>query len=205
MKITEMTLEQLYALPDETITEIVYGGWQDDGGKGIAALLLGGNPTVLCERAEGAAQLYHAGRVPCIIPTGGVQWDTEFGRMSEAECMKQHLLNLGVPEENIILENEATTTRENMIFGVVQMERGLRPRGPFRVYVVSSAPHLRRSLALAKTYFPRIAQAIGYPGTCPTAARDKWHADEGMRKRVLREVEFLKKYADTGEIEDIAF
>ena len=205
MKITEMSLEALMALPDEQITEIVYGNWQDDGGKGIAALLLGGNPTVHRERAQGAAQLYHAGRVPYIIPTGGVQWDTEFGRMSEAEGLKRILLELGVPEEAIILENEATTTRENMIFGAVQIERNLRPRGPFRIYVVSSAAHLRRSLALAKVYLPRTAQVFGYPGVCPEGTREMWHTDEKQRKRVLREVEFLRKYTGTGEIEDVEF
>lgn len=205
MKITEMTLQQLYALPDERITEMVYGGWQDDGGDGVAAILLGGNPLVLRERAEGAAQLYHAGRVPYIIPTGGVMWDTEFGRKTEAEALKEYLLEYGVPGEAIILENEATTTRENMIFAVVQISRRIHPHGRFRVYVVTSMPHVRRSLALAKTYLPRTAEIIGYPGTCPGAARDQWFKDEWMRGRVLREVEFLKKYADTGEIEDFEF
>lgn len=205
MRLSEVSVEQMASFSMEQVTEIVFGGWEDDGEKAIAALLLGGNPIVLRERAQGAAQLYHEGKVPLIIPTGGVQWDTDSGRMSEAEYLKMLLKEYGVPEEAIALENEATTTRENMILGGLMIERRLRPRGPFRVYVVSSRSHLRRSLALARNYLPRTATVIGHPGVCPEGTRDQWYKNELQRTRGLRELEFLKKYVDTGEIEDIEF
>ena len=76
-------------MPNEQITEIVYdgGSLQDDGQSGLMALLLGGNPLVMKERAQGAANLYQAGRVKYIMPTGGVKWDTEFGHIIEAELL----------------------------------------------------------------------------------------------------------------------
>lgn len=79
------------------------GSLKDDGLSGIAAILLGGKPLVLRERAQAAAKLYHDGRVPCIIPTGGVQWDTELGLMSEADYMAHLLKEYKVPDDAILL------------------------------------------------------------------------------------------------------
>ena len=207
MKLSQQNYDALRQLPQDQITEIVYGNGscQDDGKTGVVALLLGGNPVVMPERAMGAANLYKAGRVKYIMPTGGVKWDTEFGHISEAECMKQHLLNLGIPEEVILLENEATTTRENMIYGPLQIERQLKIHGDYRVYVVTSPSHLRRSLALAKAYLPRKVLISGYPGVCPQGMPDTWHQDDFQAERVYREVELLHRFIHDGDIEDVEF
>ena len=207
MKLSQQNYDTLRQLPREQITEIVYGdsSCQDDGKEGLMALLLGGNPLVMKERAMGAANLYKAGRVKYIMPTGGVEWDTEFGRMSEANCMKQHLLNLGIPEEAILVENQATTTRENMIFATLQIERQLKVHGAYRVYVVTSPCHLRRSLALAKAYLPRKVLISGYPGVCPQGMPDTWPQDDFQAERVYREAELLHRFIHDGDIEDVEF
>lgn len=207
MKLSQQNYDTLRQLPVEQITEIVYGGdsCRDDGKEGTVALLLGGNPLVMPERALGAANLYKAGRVKYIMPTGGVKWDTEFGHISEADCMKQHLLNLGVPEEAILPENEATTTRENMIYCTLQLDRQLRLRGDYRVYVVTSPAHLRRSLALARAYLPRKVRISGYPGVCPQGMPDTWHQDAFQTERVYRELELLHRFIHDGDIDDVEF
>ncbi|MBQ2978243.1 MAG: YdcF family protein [Clostridia bacterium] len=207
MKLSQQNYDTLRQMPIEQITEIVYGGGslQDDGQSGLMALLLGGNPLVMKERAQGAANLYQAGRVKYIMPTGGVKWDTEFGHISEAECMKQHLMNMGIPEEAILLENQATTTRENMIFATLQIERQLKAHGDYRVYVVTSPCHMRRSLALAKAYLPRKVLISGYPGVCPQGMPDTWHQDEFQAERVYREAELLHRFIHAGDIDDVEF
>lgn len=205
MRLSELDQSALYELTDEQVNEIVYGPLTDDGASYLCALLLGGNPMVLRERAQGAAQLYASGRTQYIIPTGGVEWDTEYGHMSEAKALQRMLQEYGVPESAIILENEARTTRENMILGELQMERSLRPRGPFRVCIVSSPSHLRRSLLLARTYLPRTAILSVYPGVCPQGMKHCWYTDENQRERVYRELELLHQYISTGEIEDVEY
>jgi len=87
MKLSELDPNSLSELTHAQVTDIVFGVIGDDGLSGIAAVLLGGRPLVLRERAQAAAKLYHDGCVPCIIPTGGVKWETERGVCSEAEYM----------------------------------------------------------------------------------------------------------------------
>ena len=208
MKLSQQNYDTLRQMPKEQITEIVYGGGalQDDGDKGLLALLLGGHPQVMKERAQGAANLYLAGRVPYIMPTGGVKWDTEFGHISEADCMKRHLMNMGVPEEAILLENQATTTRENMLFGAIQMERHLRMRTPYRVYIVTAPYHLHRSMLLARTYLPRTVIVSGYAAHDPADRKDNWHLNPRLTENPIeKEVYLLKSYIDNGEIEDFEF
>lgn len=205
MKLSAFDKDKLDELTREQVSEIVFGSCGDDGVSCDAALLLGCNPTAMPGRTRAAANLYHAGRAPYIVPSGGVFHDTPLGRMTEAEYMALLLKEYGVPEDAIILENQATTTRENMICGTLQMVHTLKKYGPFRVCIVTSPSHLRRSLALAKLYLPRTVEISGCPGVCPEGQKDTWHLDEQQTEWVWDEVRLLKKYIDFGDIEDIEF
>ena len=205
MLLSQMDQNRLHELTDDQMDRIVFDNCVCDEVSASAAILLGGIPAVLRERTQAAAQLYLSGKVPYIIPTGGVAWDTEFGRMTEAECMTLLLKEYGVPEDAILIENQATTTRENMLYASVLMERTLHLRGKYRVYIVTSPTHLRRSMALAKLYLPRTAQLSSCPGVCPAGMPGVWMNDDFQRQRVFREVELLKSTIDAGDIEDIEF
>ncbi|MDO4740007.1 MAG: YdcF family protein [Eubacteriales bacterium] len=205
MKLSQWDGARLNELSAEQVDRIVFHNCVDEGGSAAAAILLGGTPKVLRERASAAARLYHAGRVPYIIPTGGVAWDTDLGRMSEAERMEKYLLEFGVPQEAILMENEATTTRENMIYATLLMERRLKPRGPYRLFVVTSPAHLRRSLVIARMYLPRTAQIAGCPGDCPAGMPGVWQNDAFQTERVYRELDLIKKQIDHGDMDDIEF
>jgi peptidoglycan/xylan/chitin deacetylase (PgdA/CDA1 family) len=50
-------------------------------------------------RAKAAAELYHAGRCSLFITTGGVRWDSIYGRLTEAEILARHMVDFGVPAE----------------------------------------------------------------------------------------------------------
>jgi len=205
MRVSQLDARRLGELSVEEVDRIVFDDCTDCGAKAAAAILLGGNPNVLRERASAAARLYREGRVPYIIPTGGVAWDTDMGRMTEAERMQQYLLEFGVPQEAILLENQATTTRENMIFATLLIERRLKPRGPFDLIVVTSPAHLRRSMAIAKMYLPRTASIAGCSGDCPQGMPGVWHRDDYQITRVQRELGLIKEQIDQGDMEDIEF
>lgn len=205
MKVSELDAARLGELTVEEIDRIVFYNCADEGKSGAAAILLGGNPNVLRERASAAARLYREGRVPYIIPTGGVKWDTDMGRMSEAERMAEYLKEFGVPQDVILLENQATTTRENMIYATLLIERTLKPRGPFTLLIVTSPAHLRRSMAIAKMYLPRTAQLHGVPGDCPQGMPGTWHNDDYQITRVQRELGLIKEQIDQGDMDDFEF
>jgi uncharacterized SAM-binding protein YcdF (DUF218 family) len=204
MKITEMKKEELMALPYKEKYDFVCRGIADDGMSAPVALLLGGNPNNARNRALAAAELYLAGRVQHIIPSGGVKWDIDGEMISESNFMKRVMMEKGVPEEAIILENQATTTVENMIFGTLQIYRKLKFKNALHVIVVTSEIHMKRSLSLAKALMPRLLSFSTYPAF-HNAPTDEWFESETNLKAIDTEVRLLKDLADSGLIEDIEF
>ena len=195
MWLSKTTNEDINLLTNEQITEIVFGNTGDGGECADVALLLGSRPAYAKERAEAAAKLYLAGRVKHIIPSGGVLWDVDGKKVSEARFMADVMLSMGVPEDAIILEEEATTTKENMIFGTLQINRHLKIQFTKSCMIVTSASHLRRSLALAKLYLPRSIKIYGCPATNERTVTDA----------ARREIPLLKGLIGYGLIDDIEY
>ncbi len=202
MKITEVKKETLMALPPREKYDFICGDIRDDGMSAPVALLLGGNPNNARNRALAAAELYRAGRVPYIIPSGGVKWDIDGEMISESHFMKRILTENGVPEEAIILENQATTTVENMIFGTLQIYRKLKFKNAPHVIIVTSEAHMKRSMALAKAIMPRALTFSAYPAF-HNAPTNEWFESEANLKAIDTEVRLLKDLADSGFIEDM--
>ena len=69
---------------------------------------------LLQERLDKAIYVYRSDPSPTkLIPSGGRGSDES---ISEAEAMKRYLLEQGIPESDIILEDRSTTTLENLRF-----------------------------------------------------------------------------------------
>lgn len=95
------------------------------------------------DRVFQAAELYHAGKAPYILVSGG-QVFPQAGLQSEADYHVGYLIRLGVPREAIILESESRNTAENARNSLpILKERGAR-----HVLLVTSAFHMPRSVLL---------------------------------------------------------
>jgi len=201
MKMSEVSLDTLMALPDEQKWNICCSGVKDDGDSAEVALLLGSKPERAVERALAAAKLYRDGRVGTIIPSGGVKWDYQGECLSEAEIMARVLRENGVPDEAIVLENEARTTVENMICGMLQIYRKYK-RFTDGIIIVTSVSHMKRSLALAKLILPQGIKASAYP-SYPKRNRDEWLREEENQVHIRDSLRLLKEVVDKGEAEDM--
>jgi uncharacterized SAM-binding protein YcdF (DUF218 family) len=115
--------------------------------------------------------------------------------------MARILKENGVPEEAILIENEAQTTKENMICGTLVINRLLRLQNVKRICIVTSANHMRRSLALARLLLPRSVEATPYPTTLPR----KTIPDENTRALLLREVDLLRGLVQSRLIDEIEY
>ncbi|AWB33461.1 YdcF family protein [Orrella marina] len=104
-----------------------------------------------------AAQLYREGVAPRIIITGG-NWRLEdTDRPSEASSTRELLIHLGVPAEDILVEERSRTTRENFLYtDALLKQHGIN--GPLAL--VTSASHMPRAIRNAQTL--RI-DAEGFP------------------------------------------
>lgn len=202
MKLSQVTKEHIASMPLEEKVDFICGDIVDDGMSAPVALLLGGNPNNAIPRAKAAAELYRTGRISYIVPSGGVKWDFFGEEVSEANYMKRVLIESGVPEEAIILEDEARTTKENMIYGTLQINRKLKFEKVDRVIIVTSRSHMKRSIALAKAFLPRKVNVSAYPANHEAIIAGM---PESEGKWIAKELDLIKGLVDSGVIEDFEF
>ncbi|MBR4034108.1 MAG: YdcF family protein [Clostridia bacterium] len=200
MKLSELTREDIASMPFEAKVDFICGSIVDEGKSAPVAILLGGNPNNARPRALAAAELYKSGRAPFIMPSGGVKWEVDGEMISESHYMKRILMENGVPEEAIILENQATTTKENMIFATLQINRKLHFEKIDSVIVVTSRSHMKRSIALAKAFLPRKVTVSAYPANHEAVVAGM---PESEGKWIAKELDLIKSLVDGGLVEDM--
>lgn len=92
-----------------------------DAGIVLGAALWNNAPSpALKERLDEAIDIYNEGLVDYLILSGGRA--TSESKFSEAEGMRNYLVNAGIPEEDLLLEMHSTDTYENILFSKKLME-----------------------------------------------------------------------------------
>ena len=107
---------------------------------------------LLAARVDKAVKIYRrVWKKPVVIPSGGQGADE---KISEAEAMKRYLIEHGVQEKDIVVEDRSATTRENLVFSkeIIDAREGKK-----RTALVSSNYHIYRCL--------RLAREVGLPCT----------------------------------------
>ena len=96
------------------------------------------------DRVLYAAALYHQGKAPVLLLSGGnIDWQQP-GDESPATDMAELFVKLGVPQEDLWLEEQSLNTYENALYSG-QM---LKEHGIDHILLVTSAMHMPRALAL---------------------------------------------------------
>lgn len=109
----------------------------------MGAAQYNGRPSpVFAARLDHAVSLYLAGVAPRLVVTGGM---AEGDRTTEAAVGRAFAINLGVPAENILMEDQSRTTLES-IRGVSDV---LDANGAQTAIFVSDRPHMLRVLRMA--------------------------------------------------------
>ena len=106
----------------------------------------------LIERLNGAIELSNKYPRAQIVVTGGL---TSGNSITEAEVMKNYLIDNGISEDRIITEDQSDDTRENMANTKDLIEEG------DTVIIVTNSFHMVRALMYAKAY--SFADVYGYP------------------------------------------
>lgn len=125
------------ALPATDAIVVLGGGRRPGLGTGYGPDLGEG-----ADRVRHAARLFHAGKAEWIVASGGCALCVD-EIYPEARAMRDLLVDLGVPAERVLLEQESRNTRGNAL-GTAEL---LRARGFGKVLLVTSAFHMRRALA----------------------------------------------------------
>ena len=195
MNLSSIELNTLLAMPIKQKINFLFDGTEDKGSSCEYALLLGAPLDEAEHRALYAARLYKEGRIKYIIPSGGVIRNYLGEDISECYFMVRILKENGVPETAIIAENNAFTTRENMIFGTLMLNRVTKLVDINEIMIITSAWHMKRSLALAKCFLPRKVSPIGGPAPLPCNA-EQWIESKENLELVDNEIKYIKRLVD---------
>ena len=113
---------------------------------------------VFKQRLAHAADLWLMGLAPRVIVSGGITGNASW---SEAEAGRAWLLEQGLPDERVLVEDRSQHTLENLF----NIREDLRKQGWSTLILVSDPLHLARALALAQGFG---MEMIGSPATtCP--------------------------------------
>ncbi|MBR1868286.1 MAG: YdcF family protein [Clostridia bacterium] len=197
-----LTDGEIENLPVDKKTEIIYGK------RGMSrffdvAVVLGSSYKDCVSRAGKAFELYKEGRVKKIVVSGGVIASGGNGVTTECEAMRDILLSLGVLSGDILLENEAENTAENLFYSSALIQRELINLLPYKVAVVTSSPHVLRSVLLAKAIMPSYSEVYGVGSDAEGERKQDWFTCERGINFVTNEIKLVKTLIERKVADDI--
>jgi uncharacterized SAM-binding protein YcdF (DUF218 family) len=147
--------------------------------------------------AERAAELYLQKWAPLIIFSGGLGNLTKnFWTTPEADLFAEVAVKMGVPEKDILIENQSTNTGENILFTQKLLaEKNLIPES----FIVVQKPYMeRRSYATFKKHWPDKKLVV----TSPQISFEEYPNDEIPMERVINimvgDLQRIKFYPEKG-------
>ena len=185
----------------ELVDRLLFQGLEDTGEKADCILVLGSTKAAKY-RVPVAVDAYKAGRASKIMLCGGKLRDFPDGKYSEAEHMRKAALEFGIPEEDLILEDSSQDTVENILFALVELQRAFWLNKVRSVLLVTTAYHMRRSLAIARYLFPEHISIIPCPANDTNTRRDNWMHTPVGTQRAIAEAMKLVSYVANGVIPD---
>lgn len=100
----------------------------------------------LKERLDYGLKLYNEGMFSRIIVSGGL--DKADYQYTEGQGMRNYLVAHGVPDEAILMENESTSTYENLKFS----QKIMQQEGMASAVIITHTFHGRRALEIAREF-----------------------------------------------------
>lgn len=167
---------------------------QDEPEKADLVIVIGGRRQ---ERADKAVDLYLRGLTPKILFTGGDKRDA--GQV-EATRLRDRAMERGVRPEDILVEDRAVNTMENVLYSCALVDRELGFANLNTVILVSSPMHMRRVKQAFARHCPRHVRILSVPDDRQDVSRENWWTESTWRESVLRELEKVRDYAFKGEI-----
>lgn len=198
MLVSEINEEDLST---QVIDRLLFQGLEDTGENADCIIVLGSIKAAKY-RVPVAVDAYKAGRASKIILCGGKLRDFPDGKHTEAEHMCQAALEFGVAEEDVILENSSQNTVENILFALIELQRNLWLNKVHSVLLVTTAYHMRRSLAIARYLFPEHIAIAPCPANDNNTRRDNWMNTSAGIERAKGEAMNIVRCVINGVIPD---
>ena len=211
MKLSELEVENLKIrepaesiYDDVFISEVVYGNLSDDNNYNEWCIVFG-NSNLINERAKTIIEKYNEGRFNKIVLCGGAAGISNVDNIEESEAsrMKKLILEAGIPETCIYLEDQSRNTFENVdnAMKIILSEN----KNVESLSIITGEYHLMRCVLTLKKRYPNITVTT-IPSYDGYADKNNWFmgSNEWNKGRcmVIWERNLLTKYAKENLIAD---
>ena len=185
----------------DVVDKLLFQGLEDTG-ENVDCIIVLGSVKAAQYRVPVAVDAFKAGRANKLMLCGGKLREFPNGRYSEAEHMSKAVLKLGIPEEDIILENSSQNTVENILFALIELQRNFWLNKVNSVLLVTTAYHMRRSLAIARYLLPKHINIIPCSANDNNTRRENWMNTPVGVERAKHEAMKIVSYVTNGVIPD---
>lgn len=154
---------------------------------------------IMQHRADDAINLYRQGVIDKLFLTGGVGFLSKNRQDSEANVMRKYMLQQGINDNDIIVEDRSRDTYENFNNSLKQIEAECGKNG--KIVIVTSDFHSKRSKGILEKMTPLNIYSYGVLDGKHDI--DKWnHYNFSTKKLVRTEALLLSWYVQKGIIDD---
>lgn len=138
MRLTEINTQNI---TDDIIKKVLFSTIRSEFLEADCLIIFGCHlKPLLDERLECAIKILKSKKIDTILLTGGIGVN---GNFNESEYMKKALLNFGIAENKILVDDKSTTTEENIV-NSIQILRDNNLINNKKIVLVSNQAHLRR-------------------------------------------------------------
>lgn len=138
MRLTEINTQNI---TDDIIKKVLFSTIKSKFLEADCLIIFGCHlKPLLDERLECAIKILKSKKIDTILLTGGIGVN---GNFNESEYMKKALLNFGIAENKILIDDKSTTTEENIV-NSIQILRDNNLINNKKIVLVSNQAHLRR-------------------------------------------------------------
>lgn len=150
------------------------------------------------ETMDEVYKLYIDGKIKKILITGhSANKDKE----PEALRFKKRAIELGIPDNIILVEKVATNTKENFLFSKTIIENEIGFDNIKSILLVCKTFHTRRVLMTAMNFFPNNIDYTFLPMIDErNIQKDNWWHDDIAKTRVLEELRRISDYTLKGDL-----
>jgi uncharacterized SAM-binding protein YcdF (DUF218 family) len=194
---------------EEQVNKIVFSDIKDSG-KSCDYAFVFGHTMLIKERTLKAIEMYKAKRVKKLVFLGGGYGDSNNSNnhIPESHQMRDMAINIGIPTEDILIEDHSTNTYENIVNGLnLLSELKLN-----KIMLITGEFHLKRCKAILQKLAPNI-EPILISAKDNINDKEVWHMHDNVwnnngkhgsaKSLVINEAKILVKGAIQGTMADL--
>ena len=197
MRLTEINTQNI---TDDIIKKVLFNTIKSKFLEADCLIIFGCHlKPLLDERLECAIKILKSKKIDTILLTGGIGVN---GNFNESEYMKKALLNFGIAENKILVDDKSTTTEENIV-NSIQILRDNNLINNKKIVLVSNQAHLRRiGMELKKQLDGEKFDIIyEYPENS-IISFDNVKNDNDLRNLATNEVKKIIRFIEQGIVDD---